>query len=558
MKLREVTAKNFRTLENIVVDFEHDYCTLSGRNNAGKTAIVTIIRHFLDDDNRTYLYGENSLSFDRDHTQWSSTDEMEISIRLELHRHDDSEVFFVVDKFSSVPIDGDVARVRLTEVFTVSGERTLLCRVNGNDLDVQNSSEIAKKLKSASNLVVHNSTAPHRRVYYLSGEMTEVLESHFSPEDRKKISDAERNLSNKVKGAARQHKEELSRLLGRLGENYDVELTTLDRGNSSRFPLNVKLNDKSVDVNLGGWGSGTQNRTRVLISVLEADRIRKSQAAENRSTPVVIVEEPESFLHPSAQAEFGKVLNDLADDFGIQIIATTHSPYMLNQKAPSANALLERKIHRKKLKETERVVTSGDDWMLPFADNLGVVSDEFIPWKKLIGSENSRIVLVEGEIDVEYFSVVKSKYPEIYELPDDVAIVAYGGKDALKNTQVLQFMLSRLDRVFITVDMDAFDEVAGKLKSIGLQADIDFCAVGIEKPGKECIEGLLPDALLAEVYSERVEDVTALTSPNSSARNSAKSTIKRAALEKFKKCSFSGKEFPEIAKLMKKIAKVFT
>ncbi|MBW4974873.1 AAA family ATPase [Roseovarius mucosus] len=147
MKLRDVTAKNFRTLENIVVDFEHDYCTLSGRNNAGKTAIVTIIRHFLDDDNRTYLYGENSLSFDRDHTQWSCTDEMEISIRLELHRHDDSEVFFVVDKFSSVPIDGDVARVRLTEVFTVSGERTLLCRVNGNDLDVQNSSEIAKKTK---------------------------------------------------------------------------------------------------------------------------------------------------------------------------------------------------------------------------------------------------------------------------------------------------------------------------------------------------------------------------------------------------------------------------
>ena len=31
------------------------------------------------------------------------------------------------------------------------------------------------------------------------------------------------------------------------GENYDVELTTLDRGSSSRFPFNVKLNDKSVD-----------------------------------------------------------------------------------------------------------------------------------------------------------------------------------------------------------------------------------------------------------------------------------------------------------------------
>ena len=223
MKLREVGAKSFRTLEDLTVEFTDDFCTLSGRNNAGKTAVVTIIRHFLDDEDRPYLYGENQLSFARDHTQWSSADEMEMSVRLELHRHDDAEVFFVVEKFATLPIEGDFARVRLTETFSKDGESSLTCRVNGIDLDSQNSSEIAKKLKSAANLVVHNSTAPNRRLYYFSGEMTEVLESHFSPEDRKKISDAERNLSNKVKNAAKQHKEELGHLLGRLGENYDVE-----------------------------------------------------------------------------------------------------------------------------------------------------------------------------------------------------------------------------------------------------------------------------------------------------------------------------------------------
>lgn len=254
MKLREVCAKGFRTLEDFSINFGDDYCTLSGRNNAGKTAVVTIIRHFLDDEDRSFFHAENALSFARDHTQWSDSDQMEISVRLELHRHDDAEVFFVVEKFASLPIEGDTARVRLTESFLASGKNKLTCRVNGNDLDVQNSSEIFKKLKSAANLVVHNSTAPHGKIYFLSGEMTEVLESHFSPEDRKKISDAEKNLSNKVKNAARQHREELSKLLGRLGENYEVELTSLNRGSSSRFPLNVKLNDKSVDMNLGSWG----------------------------------------------------------------------------------------------------------------------------------------------------------------------------------------------------------------------------------------------------------------------------------------------------------------
>ncbi len=557
MKLREVGAKCFRTLEDLSIEFRDDYCTLSGRNNAGKTAIVTIIRHFLDDEDRPYLHGENSLSFARDHTQWSPTEEMEISVKLELHRHDDAEVFFVVDKFTPAPIKGDVAHVTLTEKFVDAGESHIACLVNGTDLDGQNASEIAKKLKSAANLVVHNSTAPNRRLYYFSGEMTEVLESHFSQEDRKKITDAERNLSNKVKTAAKQHKEELGELLGRLGENYDVELTTLDRGGSSRFPLNVKLNDKSVDTNLGGWGSGTQNRTRVLISVLEADRIRKSQASEKRSTPVVIVEEPESFLHPSAQAEFGKVLSKLAEDFQIQILATTHSPYMLNQKTPEANLLLQRKVSRKKLKETEKVDTSGDDWMLPFADNLGVVSDEFLPWEKIIGSDCSKIVLVEGVIDVEYFDIIKTKYPEIYSLPKDVEIVGYGGKDALKNTQVLQFMLSRLERVFITFDLDAKNDVTRKLESIGLTDGNDFCAIGVDKPGRECIEGLLPEAIMAKVYSERVDDVMALGSANGAAKRSAKSNLKQAALDKFRNCSLPSTEIPEMEKLLKKIAKAF-
>lgn len=557
MKLRQVGAKNFRTLEDLQVDFRDNYCTLSGRNNAGKTAVVTIIRHFLDENDRLYYYSENSLSFSRDHTQWSTTKEMHISISLELHRHDDAEVFFVVQKFATLSIEGDIACVKLVETFSDSEGSQLSCSVDGNELDSRNSSEIAKKLKSAANVVVHNSTSPNRRLYYRSGEMTEVLDSHFSQEDRRKISEAERNLSNKVKAAARQHKEELGELLGRLGENYDVELTTLDSSGSSRFPLNVKLNDKSVDTNLAGWGSGTQNRTRVLISILEANRIRKSQAAEDRSTPIVIVEEPESFLHPSAQAEFGKVLNNLADEFGIQILATTHSPYMLNQRRSEANILLERKISRGKLKQTERVDVTGDDWMLPFASNLGVIADEFIPWKKVIGSANSRIVLVEGAIDVEYFRLIREKFPDVYALPDDVEIVAYGGKDALKNTQVLQFMISRLDRVYITFDLDAQNEVVRKLESIQLKVDEDFCAIGLSLPGKECIEGLLPAAIFSQVYAENVNDVMALSSTNSSARNAAKSKLKAAALEKFRSCSLTSSEISEFARLLKRIAKAF-
>jgi hypothetical protein len=37
-----------------------------------------------------------------------------------------------------------------------------------------------------------------------------------------------------------------------------------------------------------------------------------------------MIEEPECFLHPSAQAEFGRILRDLAEEFQVQVIITTH------------------------------------------------------------------------------------------------------------------------------------------------------------------------------------------------------------------------------------------
>ena len=72
---------------------------------------------------------------------------MQISILLELHREDDSEVFYVVDHFSPKKIDGDTAFVRLRETFDASSNKEIECRVNSEELAGQNASEVAKKNK---------------------------------------------------------------------------------------------------------------------------------------------------------------------------------------------------------------------------------------------------------------------------------------------------------------------------------------------------------------------------------------------------------------------------
>ena len=559
MKFEIVGAKNYRTLEEFEIRFGQNYCALSGKNNSGKTAVVKLLRHFFEHRDDDYLYSEGEpISFSRDATQWSTQDNLEVWTQVLIDRIDDSEVFFVVETFAPNKDDlGGSIQVFLKETISKDESKTFSCLVDGVEISGQGGLEILKKLKSTSNLFVYNSTQPSRRLFYKRNSYTEVVEAHFSLEDKNRISEAEKALENRVKRAAKQHKDDLDKLLGRLSDKYHVELSTIDRGRSSRFPLEIKLNDKSVEVPLSDWGAGTQNRTRVLMAILEAVRIRETVSAENRSTPVFLVEEPESFLHPSAQAEFGQILNSLANELKIQIIATTHSPYMLNQADPSANILLERRIVRKNFKETFVKETTGEHWMLPFAENLGVIPSEFSSWEKIFKAKSGQVVLVEGAIDVEYFAHIAEKYPALYGIPGDVEVVSYDGVGALKNTSILKFMIGKFSRVFVTYDLDCEQEVKPALERIGLEAGKDFCAVGTKVAGCENIEGLLPVKIKQSVYAAKHDLVSALVSHETKARNDAKQKLKKELLDEIKKTPLTEKDLSEFKKLFATIRAAF-
>ena len=90
-----------------------------------------------------------------------------------------------------------------------------------------------------------------------------------------------------------------------------------------------------------------------------------------------------------------------------------------------------------------------------FPEHLGIVSPEFDNWRSLFTALGSRIILVEGDSVKEYFSFIRGYLGERFGLPDDVEIVPYGGKDALKNTLLVGFVLKNFRNAFITFDLDA-------------------------------------------------------------------------------------------------------
>jgi hypothetical protein len=335
-----------------------------------------------------------------------------------------------------------------------------------------------------------------------------------------------------VKSISRAHKSELSELLGHLEDKYEVDFTIPDGMYTGTLPFAINLKDRNVDVPLDDWGSGTKNRTHIMMSILQAHRIR-SKDDQNRITPFVMIEEPESFLHPSAQAEFGRVLRTLANDLQIQTIVTTHSPYMLCQENVASNVLLVRRAHRGKLKATERVPLDEQKWMEPFSEILGLDNAEFSAWKDVLGSSRTCVLLVEGDLDKRYLEHIHSLGHASLRLPDDLDIVAYEGKDALKNTIMLKFIVEKFKRVFVTFDLDAKPELEKIMQQIGLKAGTDYLAIGANKPGKQCIEGLVPDRILAAVHAQNTDLVMQLTAQDAKERKSAKSSIKQKILSAF-------------------------
>lgn len=316
-------------------------------------------------------------------------------------------------------------------------------------------------MKDSNLLFLYNSTR-HEDVYFGPGRRRMFYDFVMSGEEKKALEEAGRGVERRLKQLARQHKQGLKSMLGRLSDGFDVEFAPFEKFRAGHMPMGINLKDKHVEVPLGDWGSGTQNRTQIMMVILQANRIKTAASPDDKITPIVVIEEPESFLHPSAQSEFGRLLFR------------------------------------------------------------------------------------------EYFKFLQTSVPRIERLSTDIEVVPYGGKDTLKNTLLVKFVLSQFNRVFLTYDLDAEGDVKGALGRLGMKQAQDFMPLGVAQPGKDCFEGLLPDRILSAVNGRETDLVMKLGSTTE--RRHAKERLKKLYLDEFRgQTTYSVGELDRLAKVIKLI-----
>lgn len=554
MRLRSITTKNYRTLQDLTLSFSNNYCTISGRNNAGKSCVIRLLSGLFRAQTRyPWQAHESGFDYKDDKTQWvKDTSPIVASFILDITRHDDPALVSFIEKIASRKIDKPAVSLLVMYSISDSDDISVAINVDGDSVDDKAAKEIDKRIKDSNLLFLYNSTTRHEDFIFGRGRRRMFYEFVMSTDERKALEEAGKHIERRLRKLAKDHTEGLSSILGRLTEKYDVEVSPLEGFAAREMPLGINLKDKNVEVPLSDWGSGTQNRTHILMAVLQANRIKTTGSPDDKITPVVVIEEPESFLHPSAQAEFGRMLRHLSEEFGIQILVTTHSPHMLNQEDGASNILLARETKRGKAYETIRVETSGENWMAPFSDHLGISSEEFLNLKPLFSADKSKVLLVEGPIDQEYFQFLQQNSLPCDQLATNIEVVPYGGKDTLKNTLLVQFVLRKFDRVFVTYDLDAESDVKAALSRVGLKDGVDYIGLGADQTGKDCIEGLLPQSVLAAVNGRETDLVMKLGSKDNSERKKAKDALKKLYLSEFKsKTNHTKDDLKELAKVVR-------
>jgi putative ATP-dependent endonuclease of OLD family len=560
MKIEKIEISNFRTLEDVTINFDGYFSSISGRNNAGKTSIIKAIKNLLKGQDREFVFfsDDDEISYSDSKTQWvNGTPCIQFNYYLTATKEADPGFHSFAKKIAEIDDLPDTFDLKISVSIKDKNEKDILIFIDSREIDKYETGEIFQRLTSSNIVFLHNSTGGSGRMFHPSGAGS-FHEMILSKDEKEELKKEQEKIRNKVKKFAQEHRGELSGLLGKLEEKYEVELTVFDGLFRNSIPLGINLKDKGLEIPLDDWGAGTQNRTHIMMSILSASRIKQQVNDENRITPIIIIEEPESFLHPSAQAEFGRVIRGLARELEIQIIITTHSPYMLCQEKPESNILLDRRLFRGRLKDSVVVDVTPDKWMEPFSEILGLNDEAVEPWREVVSASKDNAILVEGLIDKEYLEFISSLNIKGFIIPDNVEVIAYGGKDAIKNSIMLKFVIEKFNRIFITYDLDVKHELQKIMDTLNLEEGKDHMAVGLKEDGKDCIEGLLPKSILSNVYSKNTDLVMKLTSTDTKKRKSAKNELKNKLLSEFKaKESQTIEDLKEFKPLFKNINNAF-
>lgn len=406
MKIKDITIKNFRLLEDVSLNIEEDITLIVGKNNTGKTSLFEVINMFFNEKNnfsfhdfsqKTYSQFEASFNIyeaAQKETDEEKKDELEkslissmpniqLEIQIEYDKAKDS-LINLSEFISDLDDSKNIAIIklqyqskdslRLFAAFNVRKEKEqkLIEWLNENI-----TSYYDIKCFGGDNLIEENFKRKLLSVLYFEtiqasrklddtkADKNKTLAVGFSDyyrETNKDNNDDVESLEKQLKETSTLLNEKYENILKELLEKlklFGVEphLTIPEIVLQAGFdPENIlknnikyfyKQNDVILPENFNGLGYS--NLIYLVLKVVSfIEKFKKAAPLNKSETLTILIEEPEAHLHPQMQQVFisqiKRTIKETKEKEGVfvQIIISTHSSHIVTEAGIDVERSFER------------------------------------------------------------------------------------------------------------------------------------------------------------------------------------------------------------------------
>ncbi|EMY67777.1 ATP-dependent nuclease [Leptospira vanthielii] len=435
-RLRSLSIKNFRSIGNdeIKIDLD-DIVVLVGPNNAGKSSILRAYELVMK-------HGSKECQLAISDFPSSQVNQSELpEITLETIVYDNSPG----DQWITLTQEGE----QLVKERWIWSSPNKDPKREGWNINTQDWDD--KVPWGAPNIANSRRPQPHRVDAFSSPELqaqqiTKLLldllqekvktiksDQNQEKSDYENIIDTLKNFQSKVVESAstdiKEIEDEVSKYLDRIFPNHRIKLDAKPESDVEKTFSPFKSNPElSMGVTNGYYSKienqGSGARRTLLWSTLKylSDRNDKY---ENTRPHVLLLDEPEICLHPSAIREARDVLYELPQLVNWQIMITTHSPVFIDLSKDNTTIVRversEKNIECTTLYRPETAKLDEDD-----KKNLKLlnVCDPYLH-EFFFGG---KAIVVEGDTEYTAFSMIKNKYPREYS---NIHIIRARGKGVI-------------------------------------------------------------------------------------------------------------------------------
>lgn len=457
--VERIEIENLRGFKKVSIDMSHRARFLVGPNNAGKTSLLRILDWAINRADVALLTGARTLSNEEAVLLLPATG--------------------TAGRARRISMDIRISDLRVARGFKAkSGIVQLRLKVNQRRVSAhlgppRRGEQVASESKALELLAllrlceqwlyvpnVRDTTAGgfHQQ---LRSVVLERLKSSMLPETTGRPTERVRHVRNALDSLRERAEEELVDVVGefseesrhlferaelRLAFEHDDALGWL--ADAVALRLTTGSHDERM-VPVEEVGSGLQSL--LVIGLL------KGVASTERRVRLLL-EEPETFLHPSAQRELAR---SLLDDENLWFIASTHSSAMIDEATVSDVVIVR-------------------DHRLFAAPSAVGVDDRQSAYMSGRGAEalfSRSVLLVEGAGDVAAFEEIRrrlAKHPSLRPACSQMAVIAVGGKTAF--TPWVRLLRGFVDqerraaiRWLVCADGDAATQVIKCMNQAGIE-----------------------------------------------------------------------------------------